>query len=174
MKFQILNIKTKGYAMHTHFRTALIATTAVLALGAFTAHAAPPATSDATVTIAQTGMPGDHDMLVKVEQRITDLQSTLKITTAQQPRFDGFAEVMRDNAKAMDASFRQRVVGMPAMNAADNLQSYADVAMQHALGMQKMVPAFRALYAVLTDDQKRMADEEFVENAHHGIDKPKG
>jgi hypothetical protein len=63
---------------------------------------------------------------------------------------------------------------MSTMNAADNMQSYADVSMQHAQGMQKMVPAFRALYTVLSAEQKRAADETFVERAHHGIDKPKG
>jgi hypothetical protein len=63
---------------------------------------------------------------------------------------------------------------MAGMNAADNMQSYADMATLHAQGMQKMTPAFRSLYTVLTAEQKTVADQEFVDNAHHGADKPKG
>jgi hypothetical protein len=162
--------------MRTSFRNTMIAGSAIIALGAFAASAATPAPGDASGTTIQASATAatDHDMSGKVEQRITDLHETLKITNAQQPQWDAFVAIMRDNAATMDKAFQTRVNGMPSMNAVDNMQSYAEVSMDHAQGMQKMVPAFRALYAVLNADQRKSADTEFVDNAHRGIDKPKG
>ncbi len=165
--------------MSKSLRRSLIATTTVMALTGFAALAAPPATpaavpAPAPAEVIQAAAPGDHNMTGKVEQRITDLHTALKITAAQQPQWDAFAGAMRDNAKTMDQSFQHRVTGMAAMNAADNMQSYADISSAHAQAMQKMVPTFRALYSALSPEQKQAADAEFIENAHHGIDKPKG
>jgi hypothetical protein len=174
MAAQVRPFDAAGFSISRPVRIALLAGGTMLALGVCTSNAAPPATAGTDTTIVQTAMPGDADITAKVEERIAEIHATLKITAAQQPQFDGFASVMRENAKAMDTSFRHRVTGMSTMNAADNMQSYADVSMQHAQGMQKMVPAFRALYTVLSAEQKRAADETFVERAHHGIDKPKG
>lgn len=160
--------------MRTSFRHTMIATTAVLALSAVAASAAAPVAGDPNGTLIQAAATTEHDTTARVEKRITDLHATLKITAAQQPQWDAFVVVMRDNAKTMDQSFQHRVTGMAAMNAADNMQSYADMATMHAQGMQKMVPSFKALYAVMSVEQKKIADEEFVERAHRGMDKPKG
>jgi len=162
--------------MRTSFRNIMIATSAIIALGTFAASAATPAPGDASGTTIQAAATTatDHDMSGKVEQRIADLHATLKITNAQQPQWDAFTAIMRANAAEMDKAFQARVDGMPSMNALENMESYAEVSMKHAQGMQKMVPAFRALYAVLDTDQRKSADTEFVDNAHRGIDKPKG
>ena len=105
--------------------------------------------------------------VTSIEQRITALRAKLQITTAQDPQWNQFAQVMRDNAKRMDDTFQQRVQGIGAMNAEDNMASYAQVAMSHALGMQNLVPAFHTLYGTMTDLQKRAADQVFRDDAHH-------
>ena len=37
----------------------------------------------------------------EIESQIADLQKKLRITTAQQPLFDAFAQIMRQNAQAL-------------------------------------------------------------------------
>ncbi len=44
------------------------------------------------------------------------------------------------------------------MNAVENMQSYAEIAEQHAKNMERLVPAFQNLYNSLSDAQKRTAD----------------
>ena len=75
---------------------------------------------------------------------------------------------MRDNAQTMDQTFQNRVQSMPAMTATENMQSYALLASTNAQDVQKLVPAFQALYDTMSDTQKRMADQVFRDDAHHG------
>ena len=96
-----------------------------------------------------------------VEQRITELHNTLKITSAQQPVFDEFAAVMRANAQAMTASFQGRATQVASMNADQNMQSFAQMAQQHAQQLQTLSTSFSKLYASLSDEQKKRADDSF-------------
>jgi hypothetical protein len=107
-------------------------------------------------------------MVGKVEQRITDLHARLQITPAQQPQWEQFIQVMRDNAQSMDQTFQHRVEAMPTMTATENMQSYALFASTNAQDVQKLVPAFQALYDTMSDTQKRTADQVFRDDAHHG------
>jgi Skp family chaperone for outer membrane proteins len=97
----------------------------------------------------------------QVEEHITKLHTELKITPAQQPQWDPFAQVMRDNARDMDQSLQQRGTTLATMSAVDDMQSYAQVAQQHAQDMQKLSAAFQTLYASMSDDQKKNADMVF-------------
>jgi periplasmic protein CpxP/Spy len=163
--------------MRTSLRQTAIATTAIIALSAFAAAAAPPA-GDPTATGAAPTTSGQsatkihpsvhHNMVGKVEQRITDLHAKLHITPAQQPQWDQFIQVMRDNARTMDETFQHRVQTMTAMTATENMQSYAQLAATNAQDVQKLVPAFQALYDTMSDTQKRTADQVFRDDAHHG------
>ena len=101
----------------------------------------------------------------KIEQRINDLHARLQISPAQQSQWDNVTRVMRDNAREMDATFQQRLQALPNMTAAENLQSYAKVAAEHAQDMQKLAPAFQALYDTMSDNQKRTADRVFRADA---------
>jgi periplasmic protein CpxP/Spy len=163
--------------MRTSLRQTAIATTAIIALSAFAAAAAPPA-GDPTATGAPPTASGQsatkdhpgihHNMVGKVEQRITDLHAKLHITPAQQPQWDQFIQVMRDNARTMDETFQHRVQTITAMTATENMQSYAQLAATNAQDVQKLVPAFQALYDTMSDTQKRTADQVFRDDAHHG------
>jgi hypothetical protein len=104
-------------------------------------------------------------MTQMAEQRITDLHKQLKITAAEQSQWDQFAQVMRDNAKDLDAAYQQRATNFDKMNAVENMQSYAQTEQTRAQDMQKLVPAFQALYTVLSDQQKQQADELFRNQA---------
>jgi protein CpxP len=164
--------------MRISFRQTAIATTAIIGLSAFAAAAAPPA-GDPTATQPSTTNSGHsatkvhpgghHTMVGKVEQRITDLHAKLQITPAQQPQWDQFIQVMRDNAQSMDQTFQQRVQAMPTMTATAtaNMLSYALLASTNAQDVQKLVPAFQALYDTMSDTQKRTADQVFRDDANH-------
>jgi hypothetical protein len=96
-----------------------------------------------------------------VERRIADLHSRLHITPQQSQQWDQFAQVMRDNAKAMDTIYQQRAGRLGSMTAVDNMQSYAQIEQERAQDMQKLVPAFQTLYGSLSDQQKKTADQMF-------------
>jgi hypothetical protein len=102
-----------------------------------------------------------------VERRITDLHSRLHITSQQSQQWDQFAGVMRDNAKAMDDIYQQRAGKLGSMTAVDNMQSYAQIEQARAQDMQKLVPAFQALYDSLSDQQKKAADQMFRNRAEN-------
>jgi uncharacterized membrane protein YfbV (UPF0208 family) len=101
----------------------------------------------------------------RVERRIKELHAQLRITPAEQPQWDQFAEVMRQNARDMDQAFIQRAQQFETMNAVQNMQSYEQLAEEHAQHVQKLVPAFQALYDAMPDQQKQLADQVFRENA---------
>jgi len=101
----------------------------------------------------------------RVEQRIKELYSQLRITPAERPQWDQFAQVMRDNARDMDQAWLQRVNHVESMNAVQNMQSYEQLAEQHAQHVQKLVPAFQNLYNVMSEQQKQLADQVFRANA---------
>ena len=155
--------------MRISFRQTVIATTAIIGLCAVAAAAAPPPAGDPTAVRPVTqGQPDTgHNRAAKIEQKITDLHARLLISPAQQPQWDQFAQVMRDNARSMDEAFQQRVQAIPTMTAAANMQSYAQVAKNHAQDMQKLVPVFQALYDTMSDNQKRTADQVFRDDSRH-------
>ncbi len=104
----------------------------------------------------KTGTPVD-----RVETRIQDLHKNLQITPAQETQWRDFAEVMRENAKAIDAILKERAANISKMNAVDDLRSYQKLADAHADGLKKLVPAFEALYNTMSDEQKKNADAVF-------------
>jgi len=176
-------LKSKDIIMQTHFlRTAIVAS-ALIGGGAFAAPAAPPGAGDplASRPAASAATPGsmaampakghakaDQDMTGRVEKRITALHAKLQITPSQEPQWDKFTQVMRDNARGMDQTFQNRVRTMPGMTAVENMRSYAQVAAEHAEQTQRLVPAFQALYDTMSDAQKRGSDQVFRDDAHQG------
>jgi DNA-binding transcriptional regulator YbjK len=65
----------------------------------------------------------------------------------------------------MDQAWLQRVDNFQSLNAVQNMQSYEQIAEQHAQHLQKLVPAFQNLYNSMPDEQKQLADQVFRANA---------
>jgi periplasmic protein CpxP/Spy len=101
----------------------------------------------------------------RVENRIKELHTQLRITPAEQPQWDQFAQVMRQNARDMDQAYMQRVQQFATMNAVQNMQSYEEIAEEHVKSLQKLVPAFENLYGAMSEQQKQAADQVFRENS---------
>ncbi len=121
--------------------------------------------------------PSAETIQALVDQRITDLHARLHITPQQSQQWDQFAQVMRDNAKAMDDLYRQRASQLGAMSAVQNMESFEQIEEARAQQIQKLVPAFQTLYASFSDQQKADADRIFqyraarAEARHHQTSK---
>ena len=107
----------------------------------------------------------------RVEARIKELQTKLKITPAQEELWNNVTQVMRDNATTMEALTKARSEEASTMTAIDDLKSYGEIVEAHADGIRKFIPAFEPLYASMSDAQKKAADTLF--RRHHGLTKSK-
>ena len=96
-----------------------------------------------------------------VEARIKTLHSNLHITAAQETVWNNFAQVMRENAKAMTDHRNEAAQNAQSRNAVDELKSYAAVIDAHADEIRKSIPPFQALYDSMSDAQKKTADTVF-------------
>ncbi len=113
----------------------------------------------------------------RVDERIKDLRAQLHITPEQQAKWDQFAQVMRDNAQHMHQSASERAAKLGAMNASENMQSYAQLATMRAQDLQNLANAFQPLYESLSPDQQHTADGLFRDSGmrhgprHHAVTK---
>jgi periplasmic protein CpxP/Spy len=95
-----------------------------------------------------------------VDGRIAFLQTELKITSAQQPQWQQFASVMRQNAQALDQMISNvRQHRGSAENAADRLSLHAEFAKVRAENEARLATAFKPLYASLSPDQQQVANQ---------------
>jgi periplasmic protein CpxP/Spy len=109
----------------------------------------------------KSGAPDAAQLKQAVEQRIGALQTKLAITPAQTHDWNGFADAMRDNATSTDQLFRQRADNAASMSAVDNMKSYAAIARSYADNTEKLSTAFATVYAKLSPNQQKTADELF-------------
>lgn len=138
-----------------------------IALGGPTYAASSGVVATNAATPVATGSPAQIAPLDRVEKRISDLHSKLRITPAQEPQWTAVAQAMRDNAKSMDALIKERSANSKTMTALDNLRSYEKLADAHEDGLKKLIPAFQALYDTMSDDQKKSADAAFRSQGSH-------
>jgi hypothetical protein len=103
----------------------------------------------------------------RVEARIKEMHATLKIAAGQEDQWTAVAQVMRDNETAIEPLVKERQAGAKTMTAVDDLKSYSAISRAHADATEKFTTAFEPLYAVMTDDQKKEADDLF----RHGMRK---
>jgi hypothetical protein len=101
-----------------------------------------------------------------VEKHIKALYVSLKITPAEESQWNKVAETMRANAKDLDRAIDKRAANAASASAIDDLNSYADIAQAHANGVKKLASAFSGLYSVMSDAQKKSADDVFSHRGH--------
>lgn len=115
------------------------------------------------------------DFTARAEARIAYVKAKLKVTPAQEAAFDKYAQVIRDNAattqKTFDQMRSQRTQGGPnqGMTAIDRVEQRAKMAQMQDQEQQQYVAAFRPLYASLSADQKKVADELATPQRHFGF-----
>lgn len=157
-------------------RAAVIASVALLSLpGAALAQSSatpPSAAAPSSATPAAPAAPGaaaqpsapaqpNTSAEQRVEARIKQLHAQLHITAAQESQWNQFAQTMRENARDMDQAVEQRAQQFPTMTAVEDMQSYEKLAEDHAQHLQKLIPAFQALYDAMSPEQKKTTDQVF-------------
>ena len=146
-----------------------LAAAALLSGAGFASLTTPPAAAQAATAPQQAEQHERHHFSPArhIEGRIAFLKAELKITDAQTPQFDRVAQVMRDNAKTMEQAIEQRR-GMrdQPQTAVQRLESRAQFATLRAQADERFVEAFKPLYASLSDDQKKAADELLTRHRH--------
>jgi len=97
-----------------------------------------------------------------VDERISDLHGSLKITSDEEANWAGVAQAMREN----DAALKTLVVARTSeagekLSAVEDLKMYEKFAQAHVDGLKNLVGAFETLYAAMPDQQKVVADGVF-------------
>ena len=95
------------------------------------------------------------------ESRIKQLNTALKITESQEVLWNNVAQVMRENAKGMDALTVARAEKAKTMNAVEHIRFHSLVTEAQLDQQKKFIPPFEALYASLSDSQKATIDSIF-------------
>lgn len=100
------------------------------------------------------------------EARIKELQDALKITVAQEVSWNNFTQVMRENAKEMDTLTKDRGENTKTMNAVERMKFHSQITEARLAQEKKLIPTFEALYAAMTDEQKKVIDTIFMTGKH--------
>lgn len=112
-------------------------------------------------------MPGQF-----VDGRIAFLKAELKITPAQESQWQQVETAMRENARTLDQTItnaRQDRTGQnrAGMNAIQRLELRDQFAKVRAENNDRFLTAFKALYAGLSPEQQRTADQLMTTARHH-------
>lgn len=99
----------------------------------------------------------------RVEGRIAFLRAELKITDAQATAWNGFADVLRANAKKL-GEVRASMMGtagdaQPALTMTDRLDRQEQWLLARLEGTRAMKSAFATLNETLSDEQKKAAND---------------
>lgn len=110
-----------------------------------------------TMMGAQSGM-----MSADVEGRIASLKAELGITDAQAPQWNGFADALRTTAKSTNGMFEQMMHPGGAATLPARLERHEKMLSAHLGTLKALKDAVAPLYAVMTDDQKKVADRLMI------------
>jgi hypothetical protein len=160
------------------FATSIVAAGLAAAVGAAFAQTADPAAAPAR-PFAQRHheqgafrMPGE-----RVEARLAYVHTALKITPAQEPQWDAYANVLRKQAAAIDQRIQERRAQMAQskegerkrptfIERRERQRQFLAVASQR---LDELLAVEKPLYASLSADQQRIADEVLsVRGRGHG------
>ena len=104
------------------------------------------------------GSMADH-----VEGRIAFLKTELKITDAQQPLWNAVGDAMRANAKDVAAMMPMiQSMMQPSGTLPEKLAGREKAMTAHLEALRKLKSAIDPLYAALSDEQKKTADQLMV------------
>ena len=105
------------------------------------------------------GMPMMPAMAGHVEGRLAFLKTELKITEAQLPLWNAVADAIRANAKGMGEISGGMMGASPAATLPDKLAAREKMMTAHLEALRELKAVVDPLYAALSDEQKKTADE---------------
>ncbi|MBI5785264.1 MAG: Spy/CpxP family protein refolding chaperone [Rhodocyclales bacterium] len=99
----------------------------------------------------------NFDPAVRADQRLTQLKTDLKLTAAQEPLWQAFADKVKAEAgKGMEA-MRGTAQDL-SLSAPDRMAQRTEIMKERVAVMESVNASFRQLYDSLSPDQKRVAD----------------
>lgn len=99
-------------------------------------------------------MPFDH-----IEGRIAFYKAELVITDAQLPQWNAFADALRSSAKGMRTAMAGMMQAGTPTTAPARMEAIVQAMSARLDAMKATLAAGKSLYGVLSDDQKKTADE---------------
>jgi LTXXQ motif family protein len=113
--------------------------------------------------MGQEGIGGMSMMMAgHVEGRLAFLKTELKITDAQLPQWNAVADAIRANAKTMGGMAEGMIGGMQTGTLPEKLAAREKMMTAHLEALRKFKAAVDPLYAALSDEQKKTADELLI------------
>ncbi len=107
------------------------------------------------------------DPAVRVDYRLSDMKAQLKITSAQEAAWQAFTAAAKEQAAGMQALRAQMQASTGT--APERMAQRTTAMQQRGAAMATMTNAFNALYAVLTPEQKAIADQNFGMMGRRGM-----
>ncbi|HBK08878.1 MAG TPA: hypothetical protein DDZ81_23990 [Acetobacteraceae bacterium] len=95
----------------------------------------------------------------RIEGRIAFLKTEIGITDAQAPKWDAFANALRAQAKGMQAAMADRTAAGQPQSAPDRTEAMITHMTARLDSMKNILAVEKPLYAALSDEQKKTADE---------------
>ena len=101
----------------------------------------------------------------RIEGRLAFFRAELRITEAQAPQWDNFADAVRAQAERLRGAMAAAMPSTPApLSAPQQMERRIALATAHLEAMRAVSAAAGPLYAALTEEQRRTADELMVEH----------
>jgi periplasmic protein CpxP/Spy len=107
------------------------------------------------------------DSAAAIDARMSDLKTQLKITPEQEAAWQTFSSAAKQQAAGMQALREQ--MHSTTGTASERMTEHTQAMQQRSAAMTATTNAFNALYAVLTPEQKTIADQRHGPMAHRGM-----
>jgi hypothetical protein len=105
------------------------------------------------------GMMGAGNMAAQVEGRLAYLRVELGITEAQAAAWKEYAEAVKSRMSGMQSMHQEMMSAMQSGTALDRIRAQIRMMENMVASMKAVNPALEGLYKVLTDEQKKKADQ---------------
>jgi LTXXQ motif family protein len=103
-----------------------------------------------------------HEKVAHEGERIASLKTELKITEAQTPAWNKFADALAAAGKSMEQSvegMQKQMTQAGASSLPEKLERHAKMAAAREANLNAIKAALDPLYASFSDEQKKIADE---------------
>jgi protein CpxP len=135
---------------------ATIAAVGIMGAGAL-AIAQPGGNCDGRMGMMSGMRQANFDPGARAEQRLTQLKTDLKLTTAQEPAWQAFAEKAKAEAGKGFQAMRETTQDL-SLSAPERMARKTELMKQRVAAMESVNASFTKLYDSLSVDQKRVAD----------------
>jgi len=113
----------------------------------------------------------------RVEARLAYIRTALKITDAQQPQWEAFANVLRKQAQQTEQFMQTRHTERaqapggqrPQVTAIDRLERRQKMMTLASQRLDEVIAAAKPLYASLSPDQQKIADDMIAKRGRGGF-----